>query len=62
MIASAERSQKYDQPTYMKQCNIKSNIYIYIYNYFDIVHSVQYNMICKYTALLLTQYGQVKGN
>jgi hypothetical protein len=45
------------QPTHMEQCNIKSKIY----NYFDIVHSVQYNIICKYTALL-THYRQVKGN
>jgi hypothetical protein len=41
----------------MEQCYIKSKIY----NYFDIFHSVQYNMIRKHTALL-TQYEQVKGN
>jgi hypothetical protein len=41
----------------MEQCYIKSKIY----NCFDIVHSVQYNIMCKYTALL-TQYRQVKGN
>jgi hypothetical protein len=57
MMPRKKRSKKYIQPTHMEQCYIKSKIY----NYFDIVHSVQYNMMCKYTALL-TQYKQVKGN
>lgn len=57
MMPREKRSKKYIQPTHMEQCYIKSKIY----NYFDIVRSVQYNMLCKYTALL-TQYKQVKGN
>ena len=57
MMPRAKRSKRYIQPTHMEQCYIKSKIS----NCFDIVHSVQYNMMCKYTALL-TQYRQVKGN
>jgi len=41
----------------MEQGYIKSKIY----NYFDNVYSVQYNIMSKYTALL-TRYRQVKGN
>jgi hypothetical protein len=57
MVPRAKRSKKHFQPTHMEQCYIKSKIY----NYFDIIHSVQYNMTCKYTVLL-TQYRQVMGN
>jgi len=56
-MPGAKRSKKYIQPAHMEQCYMKSKIY----NYFDIVCLVQYNMICKYTALL-THYRQVKGN